>query len=80
MKKRFLIGLLTIGLSACATFTPSSQITSGNVTLAIGQWDSAAISHPNEPAPKWAKDLYAERLKTINALESEIKEMKTFSK
>lgn len=77
ISKRLMIGLLTISLSACAsTRTPSAQPTSGNAVILMEQWDAASASHPNEPAPPWAKKQYAEPVKTVVRLEAEIKELK----
>ena len=76
---KFLIGLLALSLCACAGAPPRPATvvySTGNVGQLEASWDNAASVNIAQPAPVWAKQQYANSLRVVNALESELKETK----
>lgn len=79
MKLTALSILLSFSLIGCATTQvspPSAVTTSGNVNRLTQEWRAAQKQNASERAPEWSKRQYKSALKTVNELESELKETK----
>jgi hypothetical protein len=79
MKLTALSILLSFSLFGCAGHQvppPSAVTTSGNVNRLTQEWKAAQKQNASQSAPEWCKRQYKSSLKTVNELESELKEEK----